>query len=165
MALSTTYITVPFLVGARGALHPGVPVVPVQESGATDGLYFRAAGIPTYGVSGVFIKDSDSFAHGLDERVPVQSFYDELEHWKTIIEAIAGLFLAGVIAEDGTVLGKMAERSARVLGDGRTYSYVLHEGEPGVRILQNDVRAIQLAKAALYAGASLVMERFGVERV
>ena len=72
------------------ALHPGVPVVPVQESGATDGLYFRAAGIPTYGVSGVFIKDSDSFAHGLNERVPVQSFYDELEHWKTIIEAIAG---------------------------------------------------------------------------
>ncbi|MBK6583146.1 MAG: DUF4445 domain-containing protein [Pseudomonadales bacterium] len=82
-----------------------------------------------------------------------------------IIEAIAGLFLAGVIAEDGTVLGKMAERSARVLGDGRTYSYVLHEGEPGVRILQNDVRAIQLAKAALYAGARLLMERFGVERV
>lgn len=72
------------------ALHPGVPVVPVQESGATDGLYFRAAGIPTYGVSGVFIKDSDGFAHGLNERVPVQSFYDELEHWKSIIEAIAG---------------------------------------------------------------------------
>ncbi len=82
-----------------------------------------------------------------------------------IIEAIAGLFLAGVIAADGTVLGAMARRSTRVESDGRTFAYVLHEGQPGVRILQNDVRAIQLAKAALYAGARLLMERFGVERV
>jgi acetylornithine deacetylase/succinyl-diaminopimelate desuccinylase-like protein len=61
--------------------HPGVPVVPAQESGATDGLYLRSAGIPTYGVSGMFIKDSDDFAHGLNERVPVQGFYDALDYW------------------------------------------------------------------------------------
>jgi acetylornithine deacetylase/succinyl-diaminopimelate desuccinylase-like protein len=70
--------------------HPGVPVVPVQESGATDGLHFRAAGIPTYGVGAMFIKDSDAFAHGLDERVPVQGFYDGLEHWHVLLKAIAG---------------------------------------------------------------------------
>ena len=49
--------------------------------------------------------------------------------------------------------------------DERTFAYVLHDGEPAIRILQNDVRAIQLAKAALYAGARLLMERFGVDKV
>lgn len=72
------------------ALHPGTPVVPVQESGATDGLYFRAAGIPTYGVGSSFIKDSDSFAHGLNERLPVKSFYDDLQHWYLLVKALAG---------------------------------------------------------------------------
>lgn len=72
------------------ARHPGVPVVPTQESGATDGLYLRAAGIPTYGVSGMFIKDSDSFAHGLNERVPVQGFYDGLDHWYELVKALSG---------------------------------------------------------------------------
>jgi acetylornithine deacetylase/succinyl-diaminopimelate desuccinylase-like protein len=72
------------------AIHPGVPIVPAQESGATDGLYLRAAGIPTYGVGAMFIKDSDAFAHGLDERVPVQGFYDGLEHWYVLAKAVAG---------------------------------------------------------------------------
>jgi acetylornithine deacetylase/succinyl-diaminopimelate desuccinylase-like protein len=72
------------------AIHPGVPIVPAQESGATDGLYLRAAGIPTYGVGGMFIKDTDAFAHGLDERVPVQGFYDGLEHWYVLLHAVAG---------------------------------------------------------------------------
>lgn len=72
------------------ARHPDVPLVPTQESGATDGLYLRAAGIPTYGVSGMFIKDSDAYAHGLDERVPVQGFYDGLDHWYVLVEELAG---------------------------------------------------------------------------
>ena len=72
------------------ARHPDVRIAPVQESGATDGLYLRAAGIPTYGVSGMFIKDSDSFAHGLNERVPVQSFYDELEYWYRLMKDVGG---------------------------------------------------------------------------
>ena len=70
--------------------HPGVPVVPNQASGASDGLYFRAAGIPTYGVGGMFIKDSDSFAHGLNERVPVQGFYDGLGYWYVLLKDLAG---------------------------------------------------------------------------
>lgn len=82
-----------------------------------------------------------------------------------IIEAVAEMFLSGVISADGTVMAANAARSKRVVSDGRTFTYVLDDGEPGVRIEQNDVRAIQLAKAALYAGAKLLMERFGVERV
>ncbi len=59
----------------------------------------------------------------------------------------------------------LAARSARVIAAGRTLTYVLHEGEPRVQITQNDVRAIQLAKAALYAGVKLLMDRFGTEKV
>jgi len=72
------------------ALHPGVPIVPSQSSGASDGIYFRAAGIPTYGTGASFIKDSDSFQHGLNERLPVKSFYQDLRHWDLIIKALAG---------------------------------------------------------------------------
>ncbi|HKY94777.1 MAG TPA: ASKHA domain-containing protein, partial [Kiloniellales bacterium] len=82
-----------------------------------------------------------------------------------IIEVIAELYLAGVIASDGTIDGAMAARSPRIEPEGRTFSYLLHAGEPTIRITQNDVRAIQLAKAALYAGVRLLMDKLGVERV
>jgi uncharacterized 2Fe-2S/4Fe-4S cluster protein (DUF4445 family) len=82
-----------------------------------------------------------------------------------IIEAIAELYLAGVIKSDGAIDGGMARRSDRVYADGRTFSYTLVRGEPPIAILQSDVRAIQLAKAALYAGARLLMERFGADKV
>ena len=60
--------------------YPGVPLSPYLESGGTDGLIYRTAGIPTWASSGVFIKPNEMFAHGLDERIPVKSFYDGLEH-------------------------------------------------------------------------------------
>jgi uncharacterized 2Fe-2S/4Fe-4S cluster protein (DUF4445 family) len=82
-----------------------------------------------------------------------------------IIEAIAELHLAGVITTDGTIDGAVANRTARVVPDGRTFSYVLWSGEPELVITQNDVRQIQLAKAALYAGCALLMERYGIEHV
>lgn len=72
------------------ANHPATPIVPDQASYYTDGTIFRAAGIPTYGVSSNFLKDSDSFAHGLDERLPVDAFYDGLEHWYVLIQSLAG---------------------------------------------------------------------------
>jgi acetylornithine deacetylase/succinyl-diaminopimelate desuccinylase-like protein len=72
------------------SMHPGVPVSPIQESGGTDGLWFRAAGIPCYGVGEIFMKESDVFAHGLNERVPVAAFYDGLEHWYRLLKEIAG---------------------------------------------------------------------------
>jgi acetylornithine deacetylase/succinyl-diaminopimelate desuccinylase-like protein len=64
--------------------------VPQQASGATDGLVFRAVGIPTYGVDPTFIKDKDGFAHGLNERLPVESFYNSLEMWYLLIKDLAG---------------------------------------------------------------------------
>jgi uncharacterized 2Fe-2S/4Fe-4S cluster protein (DUF4445 family) len=82
-----------------------------------------------------------------------------------IIEGIAELFLAGVIESDGRIDGALAKRSARVVADGRTHAYLLHEGSPSLRITQNDVRAIQLAKAALYAGVRLLMDHLGIERL
>jgi len=85
-----------------------------------------------------------------------------------IIEAVAELYLAGVIRQDGTIDGRLAARTDRVHADGRTFSYRLFDGANGrapLSITQNDVRAIQLAKAALYAGVRLLMERMGVERV
>lgn len=60
--------------------YPGVPLSPYLESGGTDGMIYRTAGIPTWASSGVFIKPNEMFAHGLDERIPVKSFYDGLDH-------------------------------------------------------------------------------------
>ena len=82
-----------------------------------------------------------------------------------IIEALAEMYLAGILRTDGTIAGGARARSARIVEDGRTFGYVLYPGEPALRIHQNDVRAIQLAKAALMAGARLLMDRFGVASV
>jgi len=78
-----------------------------------------------------------------------------------IIEAIAEMFLAGIISQDGVIDGTLAARSPRVEAVGRTFAYVLNEGPPRLLVYQTDVRAIQLAKAALYAGAKLLIERRG----
>ena len=73
-----------------GEQFPNVPVVPVMEAGATDGLFLRNAGIPAYGVSAVFEEQNDVRAHGRDERVGVQSFYDAVEFWYRMMRAFAG---------------------------------------------------------------------------
>jgi len=78
-----------------------------------------------------------------------------------IIEVVAEMFLSGIITSDGVIDGALAERSPRIEAVGRTFAYVLHEGAPRLQIFQTDVRAIQLAKAALYAGAKLLLERHG----
>ena len=75
-----------------------------------------------------------------------------------IIEAIAEMYLSAVISEDGVVDGSLAEKSWRIKADDRTFSFVLHEGEQTITVTQNDVRQIQLAKAALYAGAKLLLD-------
>jgi uncharacterized 2Fe-2S/4Fe-4S cluster protein (DUF4445 family) len=82
-----------------------------------------------------------------------------------IIEVIAEMYLAGIITQDGVIDGAMAARTPRVVQNGRTFSYVLHEGTQTLMIVQNDVRAIQLGKAALMAGIQLLMERLGVTRL
>jgi len=82
-----------------------------------------------------------------------------------IIEALAEMFLAGILTQDGVIDGGMAAKSPRIQADGRTFFYLLHDGQPQLKIMQNDIRAIQLAKAALYAGARLLMDKLGVDKV
>ncbi len=82
-----------------------------------------------------------------------------------IIEVIAEMYLAGIINQDGVLDGRLAERSPRIVANGRTFAYLLHRGAVEMKITQNDVRAIQLAKAALYAGIALLMERLGIDHV
>ena len=85
-----------------------------------------------------------------------------------IIEAMAEMYLSGVMRHDGIIDGNKAELSPRIQSDGRTFCYELLAAtgdRPALRIMQNDVRAIQLGKAALYAGVRLLMERMGVEKV
>jgi uncharacterized 2Fe-2S/4Fe-4S cluster protein (DUF4445 family) len=82
-----------------------------------------------------------------------------------IIEVVAEMYLAGIITEDGVIDGSLAGKSPRILEDGRTFSYLLHDGPQCIVVTQNDVRQIQLAKAALYAGVKLLLDRAGIDKV
>jgi acetylornithine deacetylase/succinyl-diaminopimelate desuccinylase-like protein len=81
------------LVRAAGRLTdtmwPGVPVVPMMVMGATDGLYLRAAGIPTYGIQGYFMDRDDIRFHGRDERMGVQAFYEGQQFLYELVKALA----------------------------------------------------------------------------
>lgn len=68
-------------------LWPGVTVVPVMSTGATDGLFFRKAGIPVYGVSGIMVDVNDNRTHGRDERIRVSSFLEGLEFQERLLRA------------------------------------------------------------------------------
>jgi acetylornithine deacetylase/succinyl-diaminopimelate desuccinylase-like protein len=72
------------------ARYPGLKVMGYMESGGTDGMHFRKAGIPTLAVSGVFMNPDEMYAHGLNERVPVKAFYDALDHWSIILRELSG---------------------------------------------------------------------------
>ncbi len=84
-----------------------------------------------------------------------------------IIEVIAEMFLAGIISEDGVLDGTKAAVSSRIYEDKRTFSYKLWDTEdgPDISVSQTDVRAIQMAKAALYAGVRLLMDKCEVETI
>lgn len=85
-----------------------------------------------------------------------------------IIEVLAELYLAGVIRHDGIINGELASRNARIQKDGRTFAYELVPAtgsSAALRIIQGDVRAIQLGKSALYAGVRLLMERLGITTI
>ncbi len=74
---------------ATNLMWPGVPVIPVMSTGATDGLYLRNAGIPTYGVSGFFQEVDDTRAHGRDERLGVKQFYEGREFLYRLVKALS----------------------------------------------------------------------------
>lgn len=77
------------IASAVEAANPGARVVPTQASYATDGAVFRKAGIPTYGVGSVFTKNSEQFAHGLNERIRTDEFYAGLVHWYTLVKLLS----------------------------------------------------------------------------
>ncbi|MTI43008.1 DUF4445 domain-containing protein [Roseibium hamelinense] len=82
-----------------------------------------------------------------------------------IIEAVAEMYLAGLITEDGVIDGSMAERTVRIQPKGRTFSYQIADQGVEISILQTDIRAIQLAKAALYAGVKLLQDKLGTTKL
>lgn len=109
---------------------------------------------------------------GLDKWSDEEGFAEESKEFgvtgicgSAIIEVVAEMYLAGIITEDGVVDGSIAERTPRVFANGRTFSYLLHDGEQRIIVTQGDIRAIQLAKAALYAGIKLLMEKLEIEKV
>lgn len=72
------------------ARYAGLPITPYQESGGTDGLVYRNAGIPTWATSGIFMKDSDMFFHGLNERIPVAALYEAIDHIHDLAVELGG---------------------------------------------------------------------------
>ncbi len=160
---------------ARGSWQPPLPPGPAFEGAEISSGQRAAPGAiervridpetlePKYRVIGV---DKWSDEKGFEE-----------ESWTTgvtgicgsaIIEVVAEMYLSGIISEDGVVDGSLMAKSPRIVQNGRTFSYLLREGrtgEPRITVTQNDIRAIQLAKAALYAGVKLLMEKQGVEAV
>ena len=79
-----------------------------------------------------------------------------------IIEVLGEMYLAGIISEDGVIDGTLAAKTDRIIEDGRTFSYRVSDT---VTVTQNDIRAIQLAKAALHAGFKLLMDKMEIEHV
>jgi len=75
---------------AVNSRYPEVQLLAYMESGGTDGMHFRRAGVPTWAVSGIFMNPDEMYAHGLNERVPIKAFYDGLDHWSVIIHRLAG---------------------------------------------------------------------------
>jgi uncharacterized 2Fe-2S/4Fe-4S cluster protein (DUF4445 family) len=117
----------------RDTLEPRIKVVGGEHWSDEEGFFAELAATPVTGICG-----------------------------SGIIEAIAGLFLAGVIDEDGAISGD--KDTDRIVPEGRTYAYVLWT-EPTILVTQADVRAVQLAKAALLAGARLLMDHYGTDTV
>ena len=87
--ISSGFSVWPRVAAAVSANYPGIPITPSMSAGATDGVFFRGAGIPTYGVGEAFMREEDEFSHGLNERNPTASFYNGLNHWRTLVTTLA----------------------------------------------------------------------------
>jgi acetylornithine deacetylase/succinyl-diaminopimelate desuccinylase-like protein len=75
----------------RSMYGADTPIIPHMSTGATDGLFFRQVGIPVYGVEASWgVSPDDERAHGLDERIPVRAFYDNILHWENMLRDLAG---------------------------------------------------------------------------
>jgi carboxypeptidase PM20D1 len=88
----TSPLSADVMAAVKKAVHaryPGLGLVPSMSAGATDSMHFRAVGVPSYGVSGLFMKASDDYAHGLNERAPVAAIPGALAHWDSILRDLA----------------------------------------------------------------------------
>ncbi len=74
---------------ALALAYPGVPVFPSMASGASDSMWFRYHGVPSYGASPVFIKNSDDFSHGLNERIPIANITPGITYYLSLLAALA----------------------------------------------------------------------------
>jgi acetylornithine deacetylase/succinyl-diaminopimelate desuccinylase-like protein len=74
---------------AMASIHPGVPVFPSLASGASDSMWFRFHGVPSYGASPVFIKDSEDFSHGLNERTPIANVAPAITYYLSLIPSLS----------------------------------------------------------------------------
>ncbi|MGS4944188.1 ASKHA domain-containing protein [Meridianimarinicoccus sp. RP-17] len=119
-----------------------------------------ATGIPRFRVIGCDLWSDDP---GFAEATEVTGICGS-----GIIEAVAELRMAGLLDASGLLGGPEATGCPRMIPEGRTFAYLLHDGStsgPTITVTQGDIRAIQLAKSALYAGARLLMDEFGTDRV
>jgi uncharacterized 2Fe-2S/4Fe-4S cluster protein (DUF4445 family) len=118
---------------------------------------------PRFSVIGTdYWSDEDGFAHAT-RRTGVTGICGS-----GIIEVVGEMFLSGLLDRDGVIDGGLAARTPRLVQEGRTWTYVLHDqgdGGPRIQITQTDIRAIQLAKAALQAGCRLLMDQLGIDTV
>ena len=74
---------------AMAKVYPGVPVFPSQSSGASDSMWFRHQNVPSYGASPIFIKNSDSFSHGLNERTPIANIPPAIDYYLSLFTALS----------------------------------------------------------------------------
>jgi acetylornithine deacetylase/succinyl-diaminopimelate desuccinylase-like protein len=77
------------VAAAVNATYPDLPLIPMMSAYGTDSTHFRAVGIPSYGVAGLFMRPADDFNHGLNERVPVAAIPGALLHWETLLRNIS----------------------------------------------------------------------------
>ncbi len=74
---------------ALAAAYPGVPVFPAMSSGASDSMWFRAHHVPSYGVSAIFMKESEDFSHGLNERTPIAAIAPAITDYLSLFKALS----------------------------------------------------------------------------
>ena len=82
-----------------------------------------------------------------------------------LIEAVAEMYLSGILSSDGVINGQLSSRTDKIVPDGRTFSLILYSGNTTITLTQNDIRQVQLAKAALYAGVKLLMDKLAIKSV
>lgn len=73
---------------AMAAIRPGVPIFPSMSAGASDSMWYRSVGVPSYGVSPIFIKQSDDFSHGLNERTPIDNIPLAITYYRSLLTSL-----------------------------------------------------------------------------